>query len=50
MIRAIACDVWVALFRRQDGQFVPDVGYWQPRADVLPLIVRAHAPPCASTP
>jgi hypothetical protein len=44
MIRAIACDV-VALIRRQGGQFVPVVGPWPPRAEMLPVIVRAHALP-----
>jgi hypothetical protein len=49
MIRAIACDV-VALIRRQGGQFVPDVGPRPPRADMLPLIVRAHGLPRGLTP
>jgi hypothetical protein len=48
MICAIACDVWVALFRLQGGSVVPGVGalmtacllvgFWY----ALPLIVRAR--------
>jgi hypothetical protein len=48
MICAIACDVWVALFKLQGGRLAPDVGalltaclltgFWY----VLPLIVRAR--------
>ena len=38
------------LIRRQGGQFVPDVGPRPPRADMLPLIVRAHGLPRGLTP